>query len=92
MKDITELDNKENMMSEGDKKNWNIKQVSTLEKEKILLPLLKKKKKQEQYKKSKQWNRKDKSGKSEAGLKMPTDYLLLPPSLEQLPPAIFNLY
>lgn len=45
MKDITELDNKENMMSEGDKKNWNIKQVSTLEKEKILLPLLKKKKK-----------------------------------------------
>lgn len=62
-------------------------------KRKNTVAIIKKKKKtQEQYKKSKQWNRKDKSGKSEAGLKMPTDYLLLPPSLEQLPPAIFNLY
>lgn len=74
------------------KKNWNIEQVSSLGKEKILLPLLKKKKKNNTKQTKNNETGKIRVEKVRLALEMHTDYLPLPPSLERLPPAIFNLY
>lgn len=53
MKDITELDNKENMMGEGHKKELEYRTGFQSGKRKNIVAIIKKKKKKEQYKTNK---------------------------------------
>lgn len=92
MKDITELDNKENMMGEGHKKELEYRTGFQSGKRKNIVAIIKKKKKNNTKQTKNNETGKIRVEKVRLALEMHTDYLPLPPSLERLPPAIFNLY